>query len=178
MDTDTVLPQGFRKIGEQRYRETVGAGLDDLIAGTVIEHRPKRTVTELDHAMTLALTGNPAPVHSDAEYSRTAGPGRPLVCGIVTLGIVTGMTVRATSGLTSANLALDNVRFTNPVFVGDTLSATTEILKARPSASRPEHGIVTCRITGHNQHGEQVLTAERTFFVPADPQPLRDATGY
>ncbi|MDH6130251.1 MaoC family dehydratase [Kitasatospora sp. GP82] len=174
---DTTL-QGFRQIGENRHREVVGAGLGELPAGTVIEHRPKRTVTELDHAMTLALTGNPAPVHSDAEYCRTAGHGQPLVCGIVSLGIVIGMTVRATSGLTSANLALDNVRFTAPVFVGDTLSATTEILQSRRSASRPEHGIVTCRITGHNQRGESVVTAERTFFVPADAQPVRDATDY
>ncbi len=178
MDTTTTGPQGFRQIGQNRYRENVGAGLDALTVGMVIEHRPNRTVTELDHAMTLALTGNPAPVHSDTEYCLTVGPGRPLVCGIVTVGIVIGMTVRATSGLTSANLALDDVRFTAPVHVGDTLSATSEILASRPSASRPEHGIVTCRITGHNQRGEQVVTATRTFLVPADAQPLRDATGY
>ncbi|MEU8540883.1 MaoC family dehydratase [Streptomyces sp. NPDC048717] len=176
--TEDFLPQGFRRIGELRFRETVGAGLADFRTGMVIEHRPRRTVTELDHAMTLALTGNPAPVHSDAEYCRTVGPGRPLVCGIVSLGIVIGLTVRATSGLTSANLALDGMRFTAPVFVGDTLSATTEVVEARRSSSRPEHGIVTCRITGHNQDGVQVLTAKRTFFVPAEAQVVRDATGY
>ncbi|MFB7836062.1 MaoC family dehydratase [Streptomyces sp. NPDC056056] len=172
------IPQGYRPVGDHRVREIVGRGLDEFTVGEVIEHRPARTVSDMDRVMVLALTGNPAPVHSDAEYCERTGREQLLVCGITTLGIVVGATVRATSGLTSANLALDDVRFTNPVHIGDTLRAETEVLAARPSQSRPDHGVVTCRTTAFNQRDEQVLTFTRTFLVPADATVVRDATSY
>ncbi|MFJ4689436.1 MaoC family dehydratase [Streptomyces sp. NPDC088789] len=171
-------PQGYRRIGENRVRESVGRGLTDFTVGEVIEHRPARTVTDLDRSMVLALTGNPAPVHSDTEYCTATGRPQLLVCGVTTLGLVVGATVRSTSGLTSANLALDDVRFTSPVHVGDTLRAETEILQARASASRPGKGIVTACTTAFNQRGEHVLSFRRTFLVPADATTHRDATDY
>ena len=97
---------------------------------------------------------------------------------MVTLGIVLGATVRSTSGLTAANLALDGLRLENPVHVGDTLRAETEILTARHSRSRPEHGVVTCRTNGYNQHDQRVITFTRAFLVPADATQVRDATDY
>jgi itaconyl-CoA hydratase len=171
-------PQGYRPVGENRVREIVGRGLADFTVGEVIEHRPARTVSDMDRSMVLALTGNPAPVHSDTEYCARTGREELLVCGVTTLGIVIGATVRSTSGLTSANLALDEVKFTSPVHVGDTLGAETEVLKARRSASRPDQGVVTCRTTAFNQHGEQVITFTRTFLVPADATSVRDAADY
>lgn len=172
------LPPGYRGVGENRVRELVGLGLEDFVVGRVIEHRPARTVTETEHVQILALTGNEAPVHSDVEFCERTGRDRPLVCGILTLNIVLGLTVRSTSALTTANLALDEVRFEHPVHVGDTLRAQSEILTARRSRSSPQQGIVTCRIEGHNQHGRRVLSCTRTFLVPADASVVRDATDY
>ncbi|MBD0672847.1 MaoC family dehydratase [Streptomyces sp. CBMA156] len=177
MTTITAL-QGLRPVGENTVRENVGVGLDELTVGLVIEHRPGRTVTATDHTLMLALTGNPAPVHSDTQFCAATGREKVLVCGIVTLGLVIGMTVRATSGLTSANLALDDVRFEHPVHEGDTLYATTEVLEARPSTSRPHEGVVTCRANGYNQDSQRVLTFTRTFLVPADAATVRSATNY
>lgn len=173
-----AIPQGYRRVDERRVRENVGFGLADFTVGQIIEHRPARTVTETDHVMTLALTGNPAPIHSDIRFCRDTGHDRPLVCGMVTLGIVLGATVRSTSGLTSANLAMDGLRLEAPVHVGDTLRAETEILEARQSKSRPEFGIVTCRVNGFNQDRKRVITFTRTFLVPSDAESVRDATGY
>lgn len=135
-------------------------------------------MTETEHVQVLALMGNEAPVHSDIEYCRSTGHQRVLVCGMLTLNIVLGMTVRSTSGMTSGNLALDSVSWTAPVHVGDTLSARSTVLSARRSNSRPDQGIVTCKVDGFNQRGELVVTGTRTFFVPADPDVVRDATGY
>lgn len=174
----TAIPQGYRLVGENRIRENVGLGLTDFVVGQVIEHRPARTVTETDHTLTLALTGNPAPVHSDIQFCERTGRDRPLVCGVVTLGIVLGATVRTLSGLTTASLALDELRLTNPVYVGDTLRAETEILTVRPSSSRPDCGVVTCKTTGFNQRDEPVITFTRTFLVPADADQVRELTHY
>ncbi|WP_455351336.1 MaoC family dehydratase [Streptomyces sp. SYSU K217416] len=172
------LPQGYRLIAEGRIRENVGLGYGDLAVGMVIEHRPGRTVTEFDNLMGTALTGNAAPVHTDAHFSSNTEWGRILVCGGVTLNLLAGMTVRSTSGLTVANLGLDGVRFEAPVFVGDTLYAESEILARRLSKSRPENGIVTCRTSGRNQAGTRVLLFTRTFLVPTDPETVRAATNY
>ncbi|KNE83323.1 MaoC family dehydratase [Streptomyces xinghaiensis] len=178
--TETTAAQGYQVVGEGRLREVVGRGLEEFgaLVGQTIEHRPARTVTDTDHAMTLGLTGNVAPVHSDAEFCARTGRERPLVCGVVTLGLVIGASVRSTSGLTTANLALDDVRFEQPVHVGDTLRAETEILSARPSASRPDQGVVTVRTTAFNQFDRRVITLTRAFLVPADATAVRTATGY
>ncbi|WP_309117470.1 MaoC family dehydratase [Saccharothrix sp.] len=175
---DGPLPPGYRRVATGRVREVVGLGYHEFTVGLIIEHRPGRTVTDTDNLLGTMLTGNPAPIHTDAHYAAQTPWGRILVCSAVTLGIVAGMTVRSTSGLTTANLGLDEVRFTRPVFVGDTLYADTEILSLRPSNSRPDDGIVTCATTAHNQHGEQVLRYRRTFLVPRDPDRVRDATHY
>ncbi|WP_151484875.1 MaoC/PaaZ C-terminal domain-containing protein [Streptomyces albicerus] len=76
---------------------------------------------EPDHVLTPALTGNPAPVHSDIRLCAHLGRHRILVCGMVTPGIILGASVRSTSGLTTANLGQDKLRLEQPVFVGDTL---------------------------------------------------------
>jgi itaconyl-CoA hydratase len=172
------VPAGFRPVEGGRIREVVGLGLAGLVPGLVIEHRPARTVTEAEHVQVLALMGNEAPIHSDTEYCRRTGHPQVLVCGMLTLNIVLGMTVRSTSGMTTGNLALDEVRWEKPVHVGDTLSARSTVLSARRSNSRSDQGIVTCRVDGFNQHGDRVVTGTRTFFVPADPDVVRDATGY
>ncbi|MFG2645937.1 MaoC family dehydratase [Streptomyces sp. NPDC048370] len=174
----TSVPQGYRQIAKGRYREVVGLGYQELTVGMVIEHRPGRTITEADNILMTTLSGNDAPLHTDAHYSSLTEWGRPLVCSSITLHIVGGMTVRSTSGLTLANLGFEEIRFTHPVFVGDTLYAETEITGRRISRSRPGTGIVTCRTTGRNQDNEPVMTFTRSFFVPLDADTIRDHTNY
>ncbi|WP_217199906.1 MaoC family dehydratase [Streptomyces buecherae] len=173
-----ALPHGYREIGQDRIRESVGLSYPDLTPGLVIEHRPGRTVTELDNLLGATLSGNVAPIHTDAHYSSQTQWGRILVCSGVTLNLVAGMTVRSISGLTTANLAVDRVRFTAPVHIGDTLYAETKILIRRASESRPDTGVITCRSTAHNQHTTNVLAFTRTFLIPLDADTTRDATHY
>lgn len=178
MNTSIPAPSGYRRLAEGRYREVVGLGYHELREGVVIEHRPGRTITEADNVVMTTLGGNDAPIHTDAQYSSLTAWGRPLVCSSITLHIVGAMTVRSTSGLTLANLGFDEVRFTHPVFVGDTLYAETEITGRRLSHSRPDTGIVTSRTSGHNQDGTAVVTFTRSFFVPVDADAVRERTNY
>lgn len=172
------VPQGFRPVGDKRVRENLGLCLDEIEVGLVIEHRPAVTVTESLHAAWLQLTGNPAPVHSDVVFCERTGRDQPLVCGIVTLSLMLTASVRSISAMTPANLAMDDVRLTSPVHVGDTLRAESEIVSARPSRSRPDHGVVQCRTTGFNQRDEVVIDFTRTFLVPAESATFRTATDY
>jgi len=50
---------------------------EDLEPDKVIEHAIRRTVTEADNMLFSALTYDCAPLHIDAEYSRTSIYGRP-----------------------------------------------------------------------------------------------------
>jgi len=174
----TDLPHGYRRITDDRIRENVGLGYDDLTPGLTIEHRPGRTITETDNILMSMLAANLAPIHTDAHYSSQTEWGRPLVCAGVTVNIVGGMTVRSISGLTIANLALDQVRFTHPVFVGDTLYAETQISSRRPSRSRPGTGIITCQTAATNQDHRPVVSLTRTFLIPIDPAAVRAKTDY
>lgn len=172
------LPHGYRQIGEDRIRESVGLSYPELAPGLTIEHRPGRTVTEVDNLLGTALSGNVAPHPHRCPLQQPDPVGRILVCSGVTLNLVAGMTVRSISGLTTANLAVDQVRFTAPVHIGDTLYAETKILTRRASESRPGTGVITCHTTARNQAGTSVLAFTRTFLVPLDADAARDATHY
>jgi itaconyl-CoA hydratase len=171
-------PLGYRQIGDHRYREVVGFCYEELVVGTVIEHRPGRTVTELDNVLMSMLSMNASPLHIDAAYCAQGEWGQPLVSSLVTLSIVGGMAARSTSGQAIANLGWDRIRLAKPVFVGDTLYSESEITGKRLSASRPGEGIVHCRTSGIKSSGEVVLTFERSFLVPTRARSSHEAAGY
>ncbi|MEV0191054.1 MaoC family dehydratase [Kitasatospora purpeofusca] len=175
---ESTGPAGYRRIGERRYREVVGRHYEEFEVGEVVEHRPGRTVTELDNVLMSMLSMNDAPLHIDAAYSAHTPWGRPIVSSLVTLSIVGGMTARSTSGRTIANLGWENIRMTHPVFTGDTLYARTETLAKRLSRSREGQGIVSCRTTGTKSTGETVVVFDRSFLVPLLGHGLDEVAGY
>jgi acyl dehydratase len=52
-----------------------------------------------------------------------------------------------------------------PVFIGDTLRATTEVTELRESKSRPNAGLVTWKHRMLNQRGEMVCECLRTALL-------------
>jgi acyl dehydratase len=59
-----------------------------------------------------------------------------------------------------------DLRWIKPVLAGDMIDFATEVQSLRPSASRPEWGIVEARHTGTNQRGELVFSMLAIAFVP------------
>lgn len=153
-------------ISQNRYRETSGMYYEDFIPGDIIEHNPGRTISETDNTWITLLSMNQHPLHFDAVYANETEFGSVLVNSVVTFAIVNGMTVRSLSAKATANLGWDNVKLMNPLFVGDTLYAESEILTIRPSKSRPSQGIIKVKTTGYKQNKMVVLTYERYFLVP------------
>jgi acyl dehydratase len=74
-----------------------------------------------------------------------------------------------------ANLGWNDIRLPSPVYVGDTMYASSEILAKRESGSRTDVGIVTARTTGVNQRGATIIAYERTFMVYKRGQDPRDS---
>jgi acyl dehydratase len=80
-----------------------------------------------------------------------------------------GMSVSDISGKAIANLATEQLSHPNPVFHGDTLFAETEVLEVRPSASKPDRGIVKVHTRVLNQDGVLVAEFKRVVLVPKTP---------
>jgi len=96
------------------------------------------------------------------------------VVSTYTLALIIGMSVSDVSQKAIANLGMDEVRFTAPVFAGDTLYGESEVLAKRPSKSRPGQGIVTIRSIGRNQRGEAVCSFKRDMLIPGAGQSVED----
>lgn len=147
-----------------------GRWYDDWAVGDRIDHAIHRTVTETDNLMISALTHNPQPLHLDAEAAAASEYGRILVNGTFTFALMVGVSVGDTTlGTLVANLGYDKVVMPAPVFIGDTLHGTTEVVALKGSRSRPDAGIVTFRHEMTNQRGEIVCACLRTALLRRRP---------
>ncbi len=171
------MVQNWKEVGPQRYRETFGRYFEDFQVGDVYEHRPGKTVTEYDNHLFTLLTLNTHPMHFDAEFAKASEFKQNLVVSPYTLALLIGMSVTDTSQKAVANLGMDEVKFTAPVFAGDTLYGESEVLAKRESQSRPGQGIVTIRTIGKNQRGEMVATFKRNMLIPARGHAVEDKVG-
>ena len=125
-------------------------------------HQPARTITETDNLLFTALTHNPQPLHIDVEFAKQSQYGQVVVNSFFTLGLVVGLSVADTTlGTTIGNLGMQKTEFPNPVFIGDTLSVSTEIVDKRESRSKPDRGIVWFRHVAVNQRGDIVCDSLR-----------------
>lgn len=142
-----------------------GRFYEDFVVGDVYDHPLGRTITATDNSWFTLLTQNTAPLHFDHHYAAGTEFGRPLVNSTLTLALVTGQSVTDVSQNVLANLAWDEVRLTHPVFEGDTIYSSSEVLAIRESKSRAHAGIVTVRTRGFNQGGDEVISFTRTLLV-------------
>ena len=150
-----------------------GLYFEDFAIGQVFAHRLTRTVTQMDNMLFSNMTLNPQPLHIDAHFCATETEwGKPLMNSLFTLGLMIGISVNDTTvGTTIANLGMNDVRFPAPLFEGDTLRATTEVLAVRPSGSRPDAGIVEFLHRAYKQDGALVAECRRNAFMRRRPAP-------
>ena len=167
-----------KEVGPNRYRESYGRYYEEFNVGDIYEHRPGRTITESDNTWFTLLTMNQHPIHFDAEYASLSEFKKPLVNSCLTLSLIAGMTVSDVSQKNIANLGWTDIKLPNPVFVGDTLTAETEVLAKRVSNSRPHQGIVSVRTTGFKQGGRVIMTFERVMLVPKRGYAVDDKAKY
>ena len=145
--------------------EKFGRYLEEFIAGDVYKHFPSKTIMESDNNLFSLLTMNHHPVHLDIEYCKTHQHGKILVVGPLVFSIAVGLTVSEISGKAIANLGYEKIVHNGPVFIGDTISAQTEILSVRDSKSKEDRGIVHVETKAVNQNNELVLTFQRSVLV-------------
>lgn len=143
-----------------------GRFFEEWTVGDRMEHEIRRTVTETDNLLFSTMTHNPQPLHLDAEFARESEFGQILVNGTFTFALMVGLSVGDTTlGTLVANLGYDKLVMPKPVFIGDTMRATSEVAELKESKSRPNAGIVTFGHELINQRGEVVCSCLRTALV-------------
>jgi acyl dehydratase len=147
-----------------------GLWFDELFIGQTFDHPIRRTVTETDNVLFTAMTHNPALLHLDEEYMKGTEFGARIVNSAFTLGLMVGISVGETTlGTAVANLGWDEVRFPTPLFHGDTVNVTTEVIALRDSKSRPDAGIVTFLHKAFNQKDQLVASCKRSGLQRKKP---------
>ena len=148
-----------------------GLYFEDFVAGDVIPHRLTRTVTETDNMLFSNMTLNPQPLHIDRHFCAETEWKQPLMNSLFTLGLMIGISVNdLTTGTTIANLGMQEVKFPHPLFQGDTVHCTTEVLGKRESKSRPDAGIVEFLHKAFNQDDKLVAECRRQAFMRKRPR--------
>jgi len=148
------------------YPSVLGHYFEDFVAGETIQHSLSKTIFESDNNLFSLITMNHHPLHTNADFASKSQHGQVLVVGTLVFSIVVGMTVPDISGKAIANLEYEKVEHLAPVFINDTIYASTKVLEVKPSSSKPDRGIVYVETTAFNQNQLPVLRFRRRVLIP------------
>ncbi|WP_285136108.1 MaoC/PaaZ C-terminal domain-containing protein [Microbacterium sp. lyk4-40-TSB-66] len=124
-----------------------------------------RTITEADIVLHAGQTGDFFPHHMDAEWMATQPAGQRIAHGTLVLSVAVGMTAGDINPQ-SMSYGYDRIRFIRPVFIGDTLRVTAEIVALRPHVKVPDAaGYIDELVTARNQRGETVMVLTHVYLV-------------
>lgn len=140
---------------------------EDFEPGAVYAHARGKTVTEMDNVLITNMVMNTAEGHFNEDRMRKGASGvfaQRVTFGGINLAMVIGLAAQDTGEQVIAELGMDGVRLSNPVYHGDTLYAFSEVLSVAPS-DRADAGVVTFRHYGVNQDDKLCVTAERRALI-------------
>jgi itaconyl-CoA hydratase len=146
----------------------LGLYFEDYEVGDLFEHSRGRTVTNHDNYAVTHLSMNTAEAHFNIDYSRQLMGGmfhERIVVGPCTIGIVIGLTAQDMSENALLDVGMTALRLKKPVFAGDTLHATSEVLALDAVPGRDDLGLLRYRFTGLNQNNDVIAEGERTIQI-------------
>lgn len=133
---------------------------EDFAPGEFVEIG-RHTFAE-DEIIAFARQFDPQPFHTDPEAAKQSIFGGLVASGWHTCAIGMRLMVQQSIGRSASagSPGVENIRWLAPVRPGDTITYRRVILEARPSASKPDLGLVRTRSEALNQRGETVMTME------------------
>lgn len=132
---------------------------DELREGREIE-TAARTITEADIVNFAGVSGDYNYLHTDRERMSDTEYGEPIAHGALVFSVVTGLLWQSRHRRPDvvAFYGVDNMRFTAPVYAGDTVHAEAELVEKEARDHPEASGVVTNRVEAVNQEGETVLS--------------------
>ncbi len=143
---------------------SAGRFFEDFTLNEVIQHATPRTITAGDCSLYIALYGSRNPLHCSEPFAQSLGYKTAPVDDLLAFHIAFGKTVPDISVNAVANLGYADVRFLQPVFVGDTLSTSSQVIGLKQN-SNGKSGVVYVRSTSINQRDEPVLSWVRWVMI-------------
>jgi acyl dehydratase len=121
----------------------------------------RRPVSE-EEIIGFARQYDPQPFHVDREAAAASMFGGVIASGWHTCSMMMRMVVdHLFAGSASlGSPGVEKIRWHQPVRPGDTLAVRYRTLRVKPSASRPDRGVVWSEWEARNQDGELVCTLE------------------
>lgn len=141
-----------------------GNYFEDFTIGQVLDHATPRTVTEGDTSLYTALYGSRFALQSADSFAMDCGLEAAPIDNMLVFHIVFGKTVPDVSLNAVANLGYADVQFRAPVYPGDSLQTSSEVIGLKEN-SNGKTGVVYVRSVGTNQMGEVVLNYVRWVMV-------------
>ncbi len=148
----------------QTAKTNTGRFFEDYRIGEVITHAVPRTVSGGERAMYHALYPARHALYSSDEFARDSGLEGSPIDDLATFHVVFGKTVPDVSLNAVANLGYGEGRWLKPVYPGDTLRSTSQVIGLKQN-SNGKSGVVWVRTKGLNQHGDEVLDYIRWVMV-------------
>ncbi|MGQ5523407.1 MaoC family dehydratase [Chitinimonas sp. PSY-7] len=118
---------------------------EDITMGQTASFR--KTVTEADIVLFAGITGDHNPVHTDEEYARNTPFGRRVAHGLLTSSLVSTVLGNQLPGPGTIYMS-QSMRFMAPVFIGDTVTASVEVI-ALDKAKRRVTLATRCSVGGN-----------------------------
>ncbi|HZB46845.1 MAG TPA: MaoC family dehydratase, partial [Pyrinomonadaceae bacterium] len=118
-----------------------------------------KTITDADVRAFAELTGDHNPVHLDDEYARGTRFGRRIAHGMLAASLISAALANELPGRGTVYLS-QQLRFTAPVFPGDTVTARVVVTKVRD-----DKPVVTLETVCTNQRGETVIRGEAVVLL-------------
>jgi len=130
-----------------------------------------RTITENDIVSFAGLSGDYNQIHTNAEFAKKTPFGQRVAHGLLGLSIASGLAMRTgiLEGTVIAFREINNWKFTNPVFIGDTIQVTLNIVETK-AIPRLGGGSLTIEIVVKNQRDEVTMKGTWTALVANKPK--------
>ena len=135
-----------------RHLSNADTYFEDFTAGDTIEHSRGRTMTT-EHIALTAMLDNTSQVHCnqymiDQNPDRYVG-GQLIIFGGIPFNLCLGLSCPDIADNSLGDIVYRTGRHSAPLFAGDTVFASTEIVAARDFAGRPDLGVLDTILRGH-----------------------------
>jgi 3-hydroxybutyryl-CoA dehydratase len=135
-----------------------GKRLKDIKIGE--EARFSKTISESDIYNFIGITGDINPIHIDEVYAKKTMYKKRIAHGMLTAGLISTVIGNELPGPGTIYLE-QKIKFTGPVFIGDTITAIVKVLDLIPEKNRAILDTICI-----NQENTKVIVGEATVLLP------------
>lgn len=148
------------------------AGADSFFEQAAVGDRmvtQGRTITEADVTNFAGVSGDFNHLHTDGARMADSSFGERIAHGMLVLSAATGLIWQTRSDLERESVVafygMDELRFTAPTFIGETIRVEREILEKERTPDAPGTGTIRYRVDVIKDDETTVLSCEMTSLV-------------